>query len=264
MLKKLVGILTIAIILFSSELIADTKKDVVFFPGELIEYEVSFMGIKLGTITIKSNNYVDYNGKKLVNAVTEMKSAKGIPFVDLHGFFESWFAPNATQSEKFVSKLKESENSWYHENYLIDNTKKVAKYEKYLNKNLEQSLDLKFESRVLDGCSLFFFARQFTDLKKTIRVPTLMNQSVSFTNLNFHGKKESIKIDGVKYPIKTLYFDGRADWEGIYGLKGYFQGWFSDDDARVPIKALMNVYVGNVEITLVKWKRGDWQPPKGS
>ncbi len=264
MLRKFIWLLTLVIIIGNYELFADEKSSSVFYPGEVIEYDVSFMNIKLGTITIKSNNYVDYNGKKLVNAVAEMKSAKGIPFVDLHGFFESWFAPNATFSEKFISKLKESDNSWNYENYLIDNTKKVAKYEKYLNKNLEESLDIKFDSKVLDGCSLFFFARQFTDLKKTIRVPTLMNKGVSYTNLNFHGKKESINIDAVKYPIKCLYFDGRADWEGIYGLKGYFQGWFSDDDARVPIKALMNVYVGNVEITLTKWKRGDWQPPKGS
>ncbi|HRP01427.1 MAG TPA: DUF3108 domain-containing protein [Candidatus Kapabacteria bacterium] len=264
MFKKYVWLLSI-VFLFSLYVAQSAgKNDVVFYPGEVIEYEVSFMGIKLGNITITSNDYVELNGKKLVNAVAEMKSAKGIPFVDLHGFFESWFAPNATYTEKFVSKLKESGNSWRYESYDIDNTKKVAKYTNYLNKKLENSAELKFDNKVLDGCSLFFFARQFTDLKKTIRIPTLMNQSVSYTNINLHGKKENTKVDAVKYPIKCLYFDGRADWEGIYGLKGYFQGWFSDDEARVPIKALMNVYVGNVEIQLVKWKRGDWQPPKGN
>ncbi len=236
----------------------------VVFPGEYIEYEVSFMGITLGSIIITTNDYVDLNGKKVVNAKSEMKSAKGIPFVDLQAVFESWFNSKITFSEQFFSKVKESENSYKYENYRINNGKKVVKYEKLIDKDVVEQKVLPFESRVLDGCSLFFFARQFTDIKKTVRVPTLMNQGISYTNLNFHGKKESTKIDAVSYPVKCLYFDGRADWEGIYGLKGYFQGWFSDDEARVPIRALMNVYVGNVEIKLVKWKRGNWQPPKGN
>jgi len=48
---------------------------------------------------------------------------------------------------------------------------------------------------------------------------------------------------------------------GNYGLSGKFEGWFSDDDAHIPIKAKMNVYVGSVVIELVKWKRGSWNPP---
>ena len=165
-------------------------------------------------------------------------------------------------SEKFNSKVKQSENSWKYEYYNVENNKKQVTYEQYLDKDLQVKTEHKFDNRVLDGLALFFFARQFTDIKRTVKVPTLMNNSISNTNLNFHGKKESAKINAVDYPIRCLYFDGRADWEGIYGLKGYFQGWFSDDDARVPIRALMNVYVGNIDIQLVKWKRGDWQPPR--
>ena len=46
-------------------------------------------------------------------------------------------------------------------------------------------------------------------------------------------------------------------------LKGSFEGWFSDDEARIPIVSKMNVYVGNVVIELVKWKRPGWVPPRG-
>ncbi len=70
-------------------------------------------------------------------------------------------------------------------------------------------------------------------------------------------------IDAVNYPVKTVYFNGKAEWNGLYGLNGKFEGWFSDDDACVPIKAKMNVYVGNVNIELKSWKRKNWTPPKG-
>jgi hypothetical protein len=66
----------------------------------------------------------------------------------------------------------------------------------------------------------------------------------------------------VNYPIMTTHFDGTANWTGVYGLTGSFEGWFSDDAARVPIKAKMKVYIGSVTLELQSWKRGNWQPPK--
>ena len=55
---------------------------------------------------------------------------------------------------------------------------------------------------------------------------------------------------------------GQARWTGLYGLSGNFEGWFSNDEARVPIKAKMSVYIGSVVIELKSWKRPDWKPPK--
>ena len=73
---------------------------------------------------------------------------------------------------------------------------------------------------------------------------------------------EIVEIDAAKYPIKTVYLSGTANWTGIYGLSGKFEGWFSDDEARIPIRAKMKLYVGDANIELVKWSRGSWQPPK--
>jgi hypothetical protein len=62
--------------------------------------------------------------------------------------------------------------------------------------------------------------------------------------------------------VKTYYLSGSADWKALYGLGGKFEGWFSADEARVPIFAKMNVYIGNIEIELKSWKRNNWFPPK--
>ena len=80
--------------------------------------------------------------------------------------------------------------------------------------------------------------------------------------INFDGKQEIVEIDAVKYPVRTKYLNGSADWTGAYGLSGKFEGWFSDDDAKIPIRAKMKVYVGSVNIELVSWKRTNWTPPK--
>ena len=82
-----------------------------------------------------------------------------------------------------------------------------------------------------------------------------MDLDIGFTKIKFTDKKEKTRIDAVKYPIQTFYLEGLCEWTALYGLGGKFQGWFSADDARVPIKAKMNVYLGSINIELKSWKR---------
>ena len=134
--------------------------------------------------------------------------------------------------------------------------------EKYKANKLSNKRVLKTAKKWNDGSSLYFLARQMLKSKKTIKVPTIIMDDTVSTSINFIAKPEVIEIDAVNYPIKTLYFNGTADWTGIYGLTGKFEGWFSDDEARVPIRAKMKLYVGNANIELIKWTRPSWQPPK--
>ncbi|HRT67501.1 MAG TPA: hypothetical protein P5216_02045, partial [Bacteroidota bacterium] len=65
-----------------------------------------------------------------------------------------------------------------------------------------------YKGKINDGCSLLFFARQYVDLGKTIYVPTFIDAPYD-TKLNFSGKRESIKIDAIPYPVRTIYFNGK-------------------------------------------------------
>jgi hypothetical protein len=93
-------------------------------------------------------------------------------------------------------------------------------------------------------------------------IPTLINEQRVLTRIDFSGKRDAVEIDAVDYPIDAVGFDGIADFVGIFGLSGDFEGWFSNDDARVPIMAKMKVLVGNVTIELMQWKRSGWVPPR--
>ena len=52
------------------------------------------------------------------------------------------------------------------------------------------------------------------------------------------------------------------DFISIFGLTGYFEGWFSNDEASIPIVAKMKVLIGNITLELKSWKREGWIPPK--
>lgn len=230
--------------------------------GERLKYEVSFLGVSLGTIEMITDGAEDYNGNKVYVVKSDIKTYDGIPFVDLKATFISWADASLNHSHKFTSNMKKGSEKWEYQQLLMDYDKMNINLKVWENKNLTDEKNIKLASKVNDGSSLFFLARQYTKLKRTIKVPTVIDGQLFDTKLNFRDKTESIEISKVDYPIRTKYFDGQADWEGLYGLSGKFEGWFSDDDASVPVLAKMNVYVGKVNIELIEWKRKGWTPPK--
>ncbi|MFN3306480.1 MAG: DUF3108 domain-containing protein [Candidatus Kapaibacteriota bacterium] len=242
--------------------IAFGQKSKMIFPSEDLLYEVSFLGIKLGTIRVVTENHEQLQGKLVHKAKAYIDSYSGIPFVSLHAVFSSWFDQSIGFSYKFTSSMKEKDY-WLYDQILFDYPNKKITIEKFKKNQKYYSNVISTSKMWSDGLSLFFLAREYTRSKKNIKIPTLMDVDTAYTYINFHGARENITIESIGYPVRTVRFNGKADWTGIYGLTGHFEGWFSDDDASVPIKAKMNVYIGSINIELIKWNRKGWIPPKG-
>jgi len=237
----------------------------VIFVGEELEYDVTFLSIKLGTIKILTLEDENYQNTKVYRSKVFISSNPNIPFLGLKAIFNSWMDTTLTTGRYFEGSTKIDKDFWGFQqilfNYPNNYSLQVKKY--YNDEKINDTL-INSKNKIVDGGTLFFLARRYSGSKNNIKVPTIMDLSVGDTYLNFTGKIESIKISSVDYPIKTYYFSGKADWVGLYGLGDKFEGWFSSDDARVPIKAKMNVYVGSVVLELKKWSRGNWAPPKFS
>lgn len=254
----------IAILLFAMlpiSLFAGSKE--IMQVGERLKYEVSFLGIGLGTVEMTIKGTEKYNGSNVYLVEANIATYDGIPFVDLKAVFNAWFDQSMNFSHKFTSNTKKDANTWEYQQLLMDYDKMNLNMKIWENKNLVKEENKKLTNKINDGSSLFYLARRYTNLKRSIKVPTVIDGQLFETKLNFRDKTENVEISKVDYPIRTKYFDGQADWKGLYGLSGRFEGWFSDDEASVPILAKMNVYVGKVTIELVDWTRKGWKPPKG-
>jgi hypothetical protein len=95
-----------------------------------------------------------------------------------------------------------------------------------------------------------------------VNVPTFIENKKVNTFINFKNSVTDVNIDAVDYPVEVVEFDGKADYVGVFGLTGGFSGQFSNDDARIPIVARMNVILGSIKVELKSWKREGWHPPK--
>lgn len=227
--------------------------------GEKLTYEVSYAGISLGSVEVVVEPAQQHNGETLNKMKCVMKSYPSIPFVSLNVVYESWMHTSLAHSKKFVSQFEK--DAWVYQEVLFDNLKNTIISQTFKHKKKIDSSQISSHQKWNDGLSIFFLARKFAGKNRTVRIPVFV-EDTTYAIINFTDKKENIEIDAVNYPIKTTFLWGNLEFSGVYGLSGKYQGWFSDDDARIPIKAKMNVIVGSVTIELKSWKRKNWSPPR--
>jgi len=92
-------------------------------------------------------------------------------------------------------------------------------------------------------------------------LPCFVNEQKVYTSVNFYEDVIPVSIDAIDYDVECVRLDGEMDFISIFGLTGYFEGWFSNDEASIPIVANMKVLIGNITLELKSWKREGWTPP---
>ncbi len=237
--------------------------DSIFQVGEELTYNVSYAFIDLGQVRLKVVEKIQKEGRTLYRAMAYIDSYKGVPLVDLHTTYESLIS-ESLYARWFRARLKVEDQQWRKFIYDFDYPSGNVYVEVGLEKSdtVERRDTLKVNSLYQDGLSLFFLARGMVSSTKGMTVPVIVNEKKASTYLDFKNERQSQKIDAVDYPIDVVYFDGRADFVGIFGLTGDFEGWFSNDAAHVPVLAKMKVLIGNVRLELMKWTRPGWKPPQ--
>ncbi|MFZ4620454.1 MAG: DUF3108 domain-containing protein [Bacteroidota bacterium] len=245
---------------FSFELPADNT---MFLPGEELQYNVSYSVFDIGLVKMTLVDSAYRNGVKVYKGKAFLDSYSGLPFVDLHQVFYSEMDDDAF-SQFFITHNTSKPEKKDYVKYTYEYKKNKFMYEFGTDPGgvVVKSGEGTVTERNLDGLSLFYYARLNYKQLKTYSVPVLVNEKSYKTHFNFMNKLGQQEIDAVKYPVETIEFDGTSDFTGVFGLTGYFRGFFSNDDAGIPIVAKMKVILGSVHIELIKWTRPGWIPPK--
>ena len=228
--------------------------------GEVLVYEVSWTFFKLGTIRLMS--------KKDFSAEAFIDSYDGLPMVDLHSvhysLMDSSFFSRASRS------LDKEETEWRGLNYVYDLLGHRLLVEEVSQADptspphtrVEKGVIALQDTHFIDGLSIAFFPRAFVHTSRSITVPTLLYGNLGTTTFHFMQRKTLEPIDALEDPVRVVEVDGTTSVEGIFGMTGDFRGWFSDDSAAVPIKGRLRVLLGEVDVELIQWNRGGWNPPQ--
>jgi hypothetical protein len=229
--------------------------------GEDLIYNVRYGFFNLGSVRIRTlhrqvtGTDVAYFCKAFIDSYPK------VPFVDLHATYES-VIDTTIYSHKFVGRTKQ-DDWWNFSRYTYDAPHRRAILETGQKDTVITKRDtVSVEGTYQDGLSLFFYAREQLFCGKLLTIPCIVTERKVNTRINFDGRHDAVEIDAVDYPVDVVGFEGSADFVGIFGLTGEFSGWFSNDEARVPIQAKMKVIIGSVTIELMQWKRPGWNPPR--
>lgn len=271
-MKLRILLLTVIPFLFSladNSVISDEKSYSLVFSsekslkvGEELNYVVRYSFINLGEVRIRIKDRNDINGKNYYYAIAYIDSYDGIPFVNLHQIYESKVNQDY-YSDFFRGIVKSEELTSYTEYYFDYNNSKIrVKKGRFSPRELWVDSTTHVDRLFHDGLSIFFFARMFSGKKNSMLLPCFVNEQKVKTKINFYNETIPVSIDAIDYDVDCSRLDGEMDFISIFGLTGYFEGWFTNDEASIPIVANMKVLIGNITLELKSWKREGWIPPK--
>jgi hypothetical protein len=234
--------------------------------GEELEYKVSYSFFTIGTIRTQVLGRELRNGRIIYKTRALIDSNPSLSWlVNLHIQFYSEMDGGVYSHFWIEDDSSETEVNFKRFRFDYDNQKALLEIGKKLpsgERRVDSTDTVTITGPCQDGLSLYFYAREHVHEKSQVRVPTLIDNKQVYTYINFMNRIEDADIDAVDYPVDVVAFDGKADYVGIFGLTGGFRGWFSNDEAQIPIVARMNVILGSIKIQLQKWNRPGWQPPR--
>jgi hypothetical protein len=237
----------------------DRDTPAIFQEGEELTYEVRWTMFSIGTVRILS-----LPGHR---ARAWIDSFDNLPFVDLHSVY---FAAMDSALYSLGSwAIDRTESGWSGTNYLCQpgSPRVVVQDVLYTDPDAPpvrrevRDTVIVSSARFVDGLSIGYFPRTLIRTVQRAEVPTILNGKPGMTTFYFEGAHTEEEIDAVEYPVKVVEVHGKTDVVGVFGMTGDFTGWFSDDEAAVPIKGELNVLLGKVSIELIRWKRTGWTPP---
>lgn len=255
-------IISLAIAAVLSASVAFSGSQNVFYEGEELVWEVSYAGVKLGSIKTICEAEANLDGETTYKAKAYLQSYDGIPFVYLKTIYESWIDETLSYSHRFKALTYKENADKDLQKIDFDYADEEIISSKEFNGRVYRRDTVLTSKKWNDGLSLMFLARQYSTMNRKAITNVFIDVQQGSATINFRNKKEKVKISSTDYPVKTVFLDGEANFKGVYGFAGYFKGYFSDDDARIPVLAYLNLYLGRAKIELVSWKRGDWRPPK--
>ena len=228
--------------------------------GEDLTYVVKYAFFRLGEVRFKVVEKTNIRDITVYKTIAYIDSYPDLPFVSIHQIYESYI-DSTLFPLLFIARIFGEKDTTYVKYSFIDDSKIEIQKGNYETSTVWLDSTKYTNKRLQDGLSILFFARMNFGRDRTVHVPCFVNEKEEITKINFFTGKEPVSIDAVEYDIDCLRLDGETKFASVYGLTGYFEGWFSNDALYVPILAKMNVIIGSVTLELIKWNKELWNPP---
>lgn len=220
---------------------------------EVFTYKVRYSFFKLGEVKVEVVSDTLYNGKKSWHLKSIITSNSGIPFVGREeNHYNSIFdiVGNMIRVQEYWTDNVDEEE-YRDSEYIFDReVQKVYAYEK------DHPPDtLALEEPASSGHSVFYRSRLTAGTDSLVKVPIYLNQEKKYLTLANTTETDMREYDAFPKEVKTYFAKGDTNIKGPFGFSGEFEAWYLADDLRVPVEARVKVWLGNVKIKLIDYKK---------
>lgn len=228
------------------------------FVNEKFVFEVSYMGVTAGNVTIQTMPPVLINDKKHYHFTAEMISAEYYSYIyALKDRLESFVAADDFLPVKYFLIQRESGQNvddlqiFDHENHKTTHWYKREKKNKDRKDKKEAQIPRYFQ----DSFSSLYFIRGFP-LKNgdVYEYPVVTRAKIWLIKIKVAGEEE-ISIMGKK--IKAIKLEAETQFPGVLKKSGDINFWYSADAKRKLLMFKAKVKIGSVEGKLIEYSEGE-------
>ncbi len=220
---------------------------------ETFTYEVRYSFFKLGQVKVEVVGDTLYNDNPSWYIRTIITSNSGIPFV---GKEENWY--NSIFME--TDSLPKSQLYWRdnvdeeeYEDIRYEFSQSDMKVYAREEDGSRDTLDL--EPYGSSGQMSFIISRLFAGTETLVQLPMYISLEKGYLTITNTKQMEEREYKAFEEPVMTYYSTGHTTIEGPFGFRGEFKSWYLADSLRVPLEAHVKVWLGNVRVKLIDYKK---------
>lgn len=225
---------------------------------EVFTYEVRYSFFKLGEIQTQIVSDTTFQGQKVWWLRTIITSNSGLPFVGVEENHYNTFL-TATDSLPYTNLFwsdNVDEQEFNDQRYRFDYDR--GKVYSFDNGQPVDTLELNEPSS--SGQLVFYYSRLFAGTDRDYRLPVYLEGEKGYINGKNYPETEMREYAAFEEPVETFYSEGDANIDGPFGFSGEFKAWYVADDLRIPAEAHARVWLGNVKVRLIDYKKEQRTP----
>lgn len=216
-------------------------------------YEVKYGFIKLGEVEVELRGDTLYNDTGAYHLRGIIRSGGNVPFVGREENHYSSIFENHDSFPRELTYWKDDLDEDKMEEERFDYDRAAEKV--YSFKDGEATDTLSLRDPATSGPLYFYFSRLFAGGDTSTTVHIYLDEEQGVIETEHTSEREMRSYEAFDREVEAFYTEGNADIDGPFGFRGRFRAWFATDALRTPLEAHVKVWLGNVKIRLIDYKR---------
>lgn len=224
-----------------------------FIAGEVLQYKVKWTYLRLGTVTITQT--ASDSGLFLIHM--SVRSNPSLPFIDVNFRNHSMLSERSQSlTEEVITSGKDTGEKTV---YWFDRATRQLLMEDSLLGRRTRRDSLSWVTECYDALGLLMLSRLSAGSGKSVSLPTLNDYKINQTDVSYTNLREETDVPVFNARRRCVVVSGYAHWVGssFAGMRGPFRGWFTDDEAAIPVRAEVDILLGAITLELESYHCSD-------